>query len=92
MLYYCGNSLGQRLTSKCSEGMKLIFSRKKYVVKFLDSKFISTLLMMEIQKITDSQHESRVFHVLVSILHVQSQDSVNPSSAHPRGKNSIKQT
>ena len=60
---------------------------KKYVLKFRVSKFISTLLMMEIQKITDSQHESRDFHVLVSILHVQSQGSVNPSSAHAvRGK------
>ena len=61
--------------------MIFIFSRN-YVVKSRDSKFISTVLMMEIKKITDSQDESRVFHVLVSILHVQSQDSVNPSSAH----------
>ena len=75
MLYYCRKSFGQRLTSKCSVGIKQKSFLEKYVVKFRDSKFISTILMMEIQKLTDSQHESRVFHGLVSLLHVQSKDN-----------------
>ena len=38
--------------------------------------------MMDIQKKSNSQHETRIFHVLVFILLVQSQNSVNPSSAY----------